>query len=414
MRATGQRGATAEADGRAPDCPITDCPIVHLPTEPNVMTKCPPPWQSTPLYTQHLLLRARMGDVDGWKLPVAYGSQIEEHHAVRKEAGMFDLSHLCVADLQGPDARMMLGSLLSNDVGKLKTPGKAMYSCMLDTSGGVIDDLVVYYLGPQHYRAVLNARTAVGDLAWIRARLHEARAEVTVVPRRADCVPAGVEPLAVISVQGPRACEKVLRAIPAARHAETLKPFNSTLVREPEAGELMVARTGKTGEDGFELMVAAAHAGRIWDRLHAAGIVAAGQHAWDTLRLEAGVHRYGHDMDVHTSPLDAGLGWSVDLDSGRDFVGRAAVRARGQTQQFVGLALEGSGAVPAAHSTVTSEEGAVIGKVTSATYSPTLGFAIALARVVPGVRIGAHVKVEVYRNRIAAKVVRTPFVRGAS
>ncbi|WP_373380280.1 glycine cleavage system aminomethyltransferase GcvT [Cupriavidus nantongensis] len=378
------------------------------------MTKSPPPWPSTPLYAQHLLLRARMGDVDGWKLPVAYGSQIEEHHAVRRDAGMFDLSHLCVADLQGPDARMLLGRLLSNDVGKLKTPGKALYSCMLDTLGGVIDDVVVYYLGPQHYRAVLNARTAVGDLAWIRARIHEARAEVTVVPRRPDCVSAGIEPLAVIAVQGPRAREKVIRAIPAARHAETLKPFNSTFVQEPEAGELMVARTGKTGEDGFELMVPARHAGRIWDRLHAAGIVAAGHDAWDTLRLEAGVHRHGHDLDVHTSPLDAGLGWSVDLDSGRDFVGRAAVHARGQTQQFVGLALEGSGAVPPAHSTVTSEEGTVIGKVTSATYSPTLEFAIALARVAPGVRIGAHVAVEVYRNRIAAKVVRTPFVRSAS
>ncbi|NUO87712.1 MAG: glycine cleavage system aminomethyltransferase GcvT [Cupriavidus sp.] len=378
------------------------------------MTKAPPPWQSTPLHAQHLLLRARMGDVDGWKLPLAYGSQIEEHHAVRKDAGMFDLSHLCVADLLGPDARMLLGGLLANDVGKLKTPGKALYSCMLDTSAGVLDDLVVSYLGPLHYRAVLNACTAVGDLAWIRARIHEARAEVTVVPRRPDCVAAGAEPLAVISVQGPRAREKVIRAIPAARHAETLKPFNSVLVRDEEAGELMVATTGKTGEDGFELMVPARHAGRIWDQLHAAGIVAAGHDAWDTLRLEAGVHRHGHDMDVHTSPLDAGLGWSVDLDSGRDFVGRAAVRARGQTQQFVGLALEGSGAVPPAHSTVTSEAGAMIGRVTSATYSPTLGFAIALARVAPGVGIGAHVEVEVYRNRIAAKVVRTPFVRGAS
>ncbi|SOZ34781.1 glycine cleavage system aminomethyltransferase GcvT [Cupriavidus neocaledonicus] len=378
------------------------------------MTKSPPPWRSTPLYAQHLLLHARMGDVDGWMLPVAYGSQIEEHHAVRRHAGMFDLSHLCVADLLGPDARMLLGRLLSNDVGKLKTPGKALYSCMLDTSGGVIDDLVVYYLGPQHYRAVLNARTAVGDIAWIHATIHEARAEVTVVPRRPDCVTAGIEPLAVIAVQGPRAREKVLRALPAARRAQTLKPFNSTVVHDDEAGELMVARTGKTGEDGFELMVPAAHAGRIWDRLHAAGSVAAGHAAWDTLRLEAGVHRYGQDMDVHTSPLDAGLGWSVDLDSGRDFCGRAAVRARGQTQQFVGLALEGSAAVPPAHSTVTSEAGAVIGKVTSATYSPTLGFAIALARVAPGVRIGAPVKVEVYRNRIAATVVRTPFVRGAS
>ncbi|MBP0629331.1 glycine cleavage system aminomethyltransferase GcvT [Cupriavidus sp. AcVe19-1a] len=376
------------------------------------MTKGPPHWQHTPLYDRHRLLHARIGDVDGWKLPAAYGSQIEEHHTVREDAGMLDMSHLCVVDLHGPDARMFLGKLLSNDVGKLKTAGKALYSCMLDQSGGVIDDLVIYYLGEQHFRAVLNAHTAASDLEWIRAKVSEAKADVTVIPRRQDCVADDVEPLAVIAVQGPKAREKVFRAVPASRHAERLKPFNSTIVHDPAIGELMVARTGKTGEDGFELLLLASHAGRVWDMLRSAGISAVGHEAWDTLRLEAGMHRIGKDMDLHTSPLDAGLGWSVELDSDRDFFGKSAVCARRQTQQFVGLALEGSAAVPAAHSTVTSGKGAVIGKVTSGTYSPTLGIAIALARVAPDIRIGSQVNVEVYKNRIAAKVVRPPFVRG--
>ncbi|UDM49159.1 glycine cleavage system aminomethyltransferase GcvT [Cupriavidus sp. MP-37] len=378
------------------------------------MTKGSLHLQQTPLYDHHRLLCARIGDVDGWKLPVAYGSQIEEHYAVRGDAGMFDMSHMCVVDLHGPDVRIVLGKLLANDVGKLKTPGKALYSCMLNMSGGVIDDLVVYYLGEQHFRVVLNAQTAVGDIAWIRSKIDEAKGEVTVVPRRQDWPAEAVEPLAVIAVQGPKAREKVLRAIPAARPAEKLKPFNSIMVHDPEVGELMVARTGKTGEDGFELLPLARHAGRIWDMLRSAGIDAVGHAAWDTLRLEAGVHRNGKDMDHLTSPLDAGLGWSVDLDSDRDFFGKSAVCARRQTQQFVGLALEGSAAVPPAHSTVTGDEGAVIGKVTSATYSPTLRIAIALARVAPEVRIGSCVNVEVYGNKIAARVVRTPFVRSGT
>ncbi|TDF67579.1 glycine cleavage system aminomethyltransferase GcvT [Cupriavidus sp. L7L] len=378
------------------------------------MTKGFPHWQQTPLYDHHRLLRARIGDVDGWKLPVAYGSQIEEHHTVREDAGMFDMSHMCVVDLHGLDVRMVLGRLLANDVGKLKTPGKALYSCMLNMSGGVIDDLFVYYLGEQHFRAVLNAHTAAGDIEWIRSTINEVKSQVTVVPRRQDWVTEEVEPLAVIAVQGPKAREKVFRAIPATRLAEKLKPFNSTIVHDPEFGELMVARTGKTGEDGFELLPLARHAGRIWDMLRSAGIDPVGHEAWDTLRLEAGIHRNGKDMDHQTSPLDAGLGWSVDLDSDRDFFGKSAVCARRQTQQFVGLALEGSAAVPPAHSAVTDEGGAVIGTVTSATYSPTLRIAIALARVVPEIRIGSHVNVEVYRNKIAAKVVRTPFVRSGS
>ncbi|WP_354686431.1 glycine cleavage system aminomethyltransferase GcvT [Cupriavidus necator] len=368
----------------------------------------------TPLYERHRTLRARMADVGGWELPAAFGSQIAEHHAVREDAAMFDLSHMCVVDIVGPDVRGFLGKLLANDIGKLRTAGKALYSCMLNNEGGVIDDLVVYYLEDEAFRIVLNARTAISDLDWIRSQIVVTRCPVNLMPRRQDLVTGKVEPLAVIAVQGPNAREKVFRAIPSTRTAEHVKPFNSMTVHDPAVGELMLARTGKTGEDGFELIMPANHAVQVWDMLKSGGIRTAGLDAWETLRLEAGMHLNGRDMDPQTSPFDVGLGWSVDLEAERDFVGKAALCARRQTQQLVGLAFEGSAAVARAQSPVRSREGEVIGKVTSGTYSPTLGIAIALARLTPDVKFGSYVSVDVYDNMIAAKVVRPPFVRDGS
>ncbi len=365
----------------------------------------------TPLYERHRTSRARMADVGGWELPIAYGSQIEEHHAVREDAAMFDLSHMCVVDIVGTDVRMFLGKLLANDIGKLRTPGKALYSCMLNNEGGVIDDLIVYYLEDEYFRIVLNARTANSDIQWIRSQIVATRSSVNLVPRRQDLVTGAVEPLAVIAVQGPNAREKVFQAIPSTQTADKVKPFNSITVHDSAVGELMLARTGRTGEDGFELIMLAKHAVQVWDMLRSAGIRAAGLHAWETLRLEAGMHLNGQDMDPQTSPFDAGLGWSVDLESERDFVGKAALCARRQTQQFVGLAFEGSAAVARTQSPVTSLEGEVIGKVTSGTYSPTLRVAIALARIAPDIKFGSYVSVDVYNNKISAKVVRPPFVR---
>ncbi|WP_427307262.1 glycine cleavage system aminomethyltransferase GcvT [Cupriavidus sp. H39] len=368
----------------------------------------------TPLYERHRFIRARMADVGDWSMPVAYGSQIEEHHTVRADAAMFDFSHMCVIDIHGADARMFLRQLLANDIGKLRSPGKALYSCMLNREGGVIDDVVVYYLDDECFRMVLNAHAASRDIEWIRSQIVETRSSVTLVARREDMVSGDVEALAMIAVQGPNAREKVFRAIPSTRAADRVKPFNSIIVHDSAVGELMLARTGKTGEDGFEMIVLAKHAGQVWDMLRSAGISAAGLDAWETLRLEAGMHLNGLDMNPQTSPFDVGLGWSVDLELERDFVGKAALRARRQDWQFVGLAFEGSAAVARTQSPVMSIEGEKIGKVTSGTYSPTLRIAIALALVTPEVKVGSYVSVEVYNKRISAKVVRPPFVRDGS
>lgn len=368
----------------------------------------------TPLHERHRSSRARMANVGGWELPVAYGSQIEEHHTVRQDAAMFDCSHMCVIDLHGTDARSFLGKLLANDIGKLKSPGKALYSCMLNGEGGVIDDLIVYYLAEGHFRVILNAHAALRAIQWIRSQIGETGSAVTLVARRQDLVPDDVEPLAMIAVQGPHAREGVFRAIPSTRVADKVKPFNAITVDDAAVGELMLARTGKTGEDGFELIMLARHAVQVWDMLTSSGIRAAGHEAWDTLRLEAGMHLNGRDMNPQTSPFDVGLGWSVDLEPGRDFVGKAALRARRQTRQLVGLAFEGSAAVPRTRSPVMSLEGDVMGEVTSGTYSPTLQIAIALALVTPDVKLGSSVSVEVYHRRISARVVRPPFVRDGS
>ncbi|QYY28162.1 glycine cleavage system aminomethyltransferase GcvT [Cupriavidus pinatubonensis] len=368
----------------------------------------------TPLYERHRLIRARMADVGGWDLPVAYGSQIEEHHTVREDAAMFDVSHMCALDVRGTDARAFLGRLLANDIGKLKSPGKALYSCMLNREGGVIDDLVVYYLSDECFRIVLNAQAASRDIDWMRTQIVESGCSVTLVPRRQDLVTDDVEALAMIAVQGPNAREKVFRAMPSTRAADKVKPFNSCFVHDAAVGELMLARTGKTGEDGFEITMLAKHAVHVWDALRSSGICAAGFHAWDTLRLEAGMHVPGRDMGPQTSPFDVGLGWSVDLGEKRDFVGKAALQARAQASQLVGLAFEGSGAVARTQSPVMSLEGEVIGKVTSGTYSPTLQMAIALALVSPDIKLGSSVSVEIYSKRVSAKVVRPPFVRDGS
>ncbi|MBP0618920.1 glycine cleavage system aminomethyltransferase GcvT [Cupriavidus consociatus] len=365
----------------------------------------------TPLYECHRSSHARMANVGGWEMPVAFGSQIQEHHTVRQDAAMFDFSHACVVDLHGAEVRAFLGKLLANDVARLKSAGKAMYSCMLNGDGGVIDDLVVYYLADDHFRIVLNAHTARGDLEWIRSQIAGTDSVVTVVARRPDLVTEGVEPLATIAVHGPNARESVFRAIPSTQVAAQVKPFNSIIVHDPVVGELMLARTGKTSEDGFELIVLARHAVQVWDMLRSAGIVPAGLDAWETLRLEAGMQLAGRDMDPRCSPFDVGLGWSVDLDSERDFVGKAALRTRRQTRQFVGLVFEQSAAVARTASPVVNLQGEVIGTVTSGTYSPTLQIAIALALIDPDIPFGAYVDVEVYRNRVAAKVVRPPFVR---
>jgi aminomethyltransferase len=367
--------------------------------------------KATPLNSVHRASGAKMVDFGGWDMPVNYGSQIEEHHAVRTDAGMFDVSHMCVVDLHGANVRPFLRGLLANNVDKLQAAGKALYSCMLNPEGGVIDDLIVYFFEESWFRLVVNAGTAEKDIAWIRQQNEATNSGISITPRRADLVGEGGEGIALIAVQGPNARAKVWQVLPTTQPAsEAMKPFNVVIVNDTPFGEVMVARTGYTGEDGFEIGVPAAQAEALWNALAAAGVKPAGLGARDTLRLEAGMNLYGLDMDDGVSPLDAGLAWTVDLVAERDFIGKAALLAAGQQQNFVGLILREKGGILRAHQKVIGTSGNA-GEITSGTFSPSMQQAIALARVPLDVAIGDTVQVEIRDKKLAASVVKLPFVR---
>jgi len=362
--------------------------------------------KTTPLNSVHRAAGARMVDFGGWDMPVNYGSQIEEHHAVRGDCGMFDVSHMCVVDLEGANVRAFLRGLLANNVDKLQVPGKALYSCMLSPDGFVIDDLIVYFFREDWFRLVVNAGTAEKDIAWIRAQNEATGSGVSITQRR-----SGPDALALVAVQGPNARAKVWQVMPQTREpSEQMKPFNAVFVSGTQFGEVMVARTGYTGEDGFELAVAASEVEQLWNALAAAGVKPAGLGARDTLRLEAGMNLYGQDMDETVNPLDAGLAWTIDLVSERDFTGKAALQKMGQNAQFLGLILREKGGVLRAHQKVVAASGAT-GEITSGTFSPTMQQAIALARLPKDVQVGDTVHVEIRDKQLAASVVKLPFVR---
>jgi len=349
----------------------------------------------TPLHDSHVRLGAKMVDFGGWDMPLHYGSQLEEHHAVRRDAGMFDVSHMGVVDLTGGRVREFLQRLLANDVGRLKIPGKALYSCMLLPDGGVIDDLIVYYLSQTSYRLVVNAGTRDKDLAWIRR--HAADFDVDVRERR---------DAAMIAIQGPNARALTASLLDPARRSSALElpPF-----RGLELDSWFIARTGYTGEDGFEIVLPAEAAVATWNALHAAGVRPAGLGARDTLRLEAGMNLYGNDMDEKHHPLESGLGWTVAFDpQERDFIGREALESarRAGCLEFVGLLLEDRG-VLRSHQKVVTAGG--LGEVTSGSFSPTLNRSIALARIPPPVSLDVQVDIRGKLHR--ASVVKPPFVR---
>jgi aminomethyltransferase len=362
--------------------------------------------KTTRLNAIHRALDARMVDFGGWDMPVNYGSQIDEHRAVRSDAGMFDVSHMCVVDVAGDAARAFFRFALANNVDKLQTPGRALYSCMLNADGGVVDDLIVYFFADNNFRVVVNAGTADKDIAWLSQLNAEGGFNVTLTPRR---------DLAIVAVQGPNARAKVWQAVPGSQAAsEALKPFNAAFANGTPVGDLMIARTGYTGEDGFEVIVDSAHVEALWQALAAHGVKPCGLGARDTLRLEAGMNLYGQDMDENVSPLDAGLAWTVDLTSGRDFIGRAALDAQGQRSAFVGLILhkDASGkpaGILRAHQKVRTPRGE--GEITSGTFSPTLQESIAFARVPVGVAVGDTVQVVIRDKALPASVVKLPFAR---
>jgi aminomethyltransferase len=355
--------------------------------------------KQTVLNKAHRALNARMVDFGGWDMPVNYGSQIEEHHAVRNDCGMFDVSHMCAVDVTGDDAKTFLLRLIANNVDKLKVQGKALYSAMLNEAGGVVDDLIVYYLSDTHYRVVINAGTADKDLAWMDQLLGQWQLDVSVIPLR-----EGPKAVAMIAVQGPQAKAKVWQVLPEVKAAtEGLAPFFGTQI-----GQFFIATTGYTGEDGFEIALPAAKAEDFWNALIAAGVRPCGLGARDTLRLEAGMNLYGQDMDETVSPLDAGLAWTVDLKSERDFVGKPALLANGQKAQFLGLKLLDKG-VLRAHQKVVTVQGE--GEITSGTFSPTLEQSIALARLPLGVTLGDSVQVDIRGKLLNAQVVKPVFAR---
>ncbi len=366
--------------------------------------------KATPLNSAHRSLGAKMVDFGGWDMPVNYGSQIEEHNAVRSDAGMFDVSHMCVVDLKGANVRAFLRGLLANNVDKLQVPGKALYSCMLNPEGGVIDDLIVYYFSEDWFRLVVNAGTAEKDVAWM-AQQNDATGSGVVITQRRDRSEENRDPIALVAVQGPNARAKVWQVLPETQAAsEALKPFNVVIVPDTAFGEAMVARTGYTGEDGFEIGVPASQVEALWNALKDAGVKPAGLGARDTLRLEAGMNLYGQDMDDNINPLDAGLGWTIDLVSERDFIGKSALQAKGQQANFVGLILREKGGILRAHQKVVAASGNA-GEITSGTFSPSMQQAIALARVPLDVAVGDTVHVEIRDKKLAASVVKLPFVR---
>jgi len=353
--------------------------------------------QQTPLHDQHLSAGARMVDFAGWRMPLHYGSALAEHHAVRKAAGVFDVSHMTIVDVQGPDSGAFLARLLANDPAKLALPGQGLYSCMLNETGGVIDDLIVYRLPAGGYRLVLNAATCERDLAWLHQQAESAAS--ALLPH------AG---LVMLAVQGPAALQSLQGVMPGrAAQLSSLAGFQSMT-----EGGLFIARTGYTGEDGFELVVPAAEGKTLWDRLLAAGVQPCGLGARDTLRMEAGLHLYGQDMDEQTSPLACGLGWTVAWSpSARDFIGRKALEAEreaGISERMVGLLLEDRGIMRHGQRVQTGSGG---GLVTSGGFSPTMERSIAMARIPLAAAEDTHCAVDIRGVSKTARIVRLPFVR---
>jgi aminomethyltransferase len=353
--------------------------------------------QKTSLYQSHLDSGAKIVDFGGWDMPIHYGSQLEEHHFVRRSSGMFDVSHMTIVDIKGAGSKLFLRYLLANDVDKLEFDGKALYTGMLNYEGKVIDDLIVYRM-PVDYRLVVNCATREKDLAWMRAQSANFDVEIIEQPS-----------YAMVAVQGPEAIESCKQARPeAADLIAGLKVFQGL-----ELGAWMYCRTGYTGEDGLEIMVPESEAPAFWQALLDAGVHPCGLGARDTLRLEAGMNLYGSDMDETISPLQAGMGWTISWSDDRDFIGKQALldeKASGLTHKLKGLVLEQRG-VLRAHQKVLVELGGEVleGEVTSGTFSPTLGYSVALARV--PLATGESCEVEIRGKRVPVKVVSAPFVR---
>lgn len=350
----------------------------------------------TVFYDQHVKAQAKLVPFAGWEMPLHYGSQLHEHHQVRNAVGMFDVSHMGIIDIKGADARKYLRFLLANDIDRLQD-GKALYTCLLNEQGGVIDDLIVYRISPSFYRLVVNAGTREKDLAWMK--LQAKKVEVDIM-ERAD--------LAMLALQGPEAKTKLPLLFPAEQRAiiQELASFSFVIL-----GDYFVARTGYTGEDGYEIIFPTVRAKECWQDLLALDVAPCGLGARDTLRLEAGLNLYGADMDESVTPLESNLAWTVALeDKERLFIGRKALETQmqaGITRRLTGLILRGKGVIRDHQKVMMADH--QVGEITSGGYSPTLEQSIALARV--PMQIGEHCFIEIRQQLIPADVIKPPFVR---
>ena len=363
--------------------------------------------RQTPLHASHVAAGGKLVDFAGWQLPINYGSQIEEHHVVRRAAGVFDVSHMTIVDLAGDDTAAFLRTLLSCDVGKL-ADGDAAYGCLCNEQGGVIDDVIAYRRNARNWRLIVNAATRDKDLAWLESHR----------PAAVELTTPGA--LALLAIQGPDALEHAVTALAAVREGvpdiAALERFTFAVSGAPAsagtiADALFVARTGYTGEDGVEIALPASEAPALWDALLRAGVRPCGLGARDTLRLEAGMSLYGVDLDEAHTPIESGLAWTVDLsDPDRAFLGRetlARQKANGGRSVRVGLVLDGRGVLRGGQAVQLA--GRDVGTITSGTFSPTRQRSIALARVAS--TFDGHCDVLVRDRPLPAKIARVPFVR---
>ena len=353
--------------------------------------------QKTVLYDSHVKSGGKMVDFAGWQLPVHYGSLADEHIAVREKAGMFDVSHMTIVDVAGARAKDFLQHLLSNDVAGLQKQGAALYSCMLNHEGGIIDDLIVYHFSETNYRLVVNAATREKDLAWINAQAADFETTITEQPD-----------LAMIAVQGPAATDRVHEVLTPemAAACRSLGRYEAVCI-----DDWFIAATGYTGEDGYEIALPPSQAEQLWQSLLESGVTPCGLGARDTLRLEAGMNLYGTDMSEDDSPLTSGLAWTVAFEpDSRDFIGRSALevqRSAGPSHQLVGFVLDGKGVLRGGQ--LLYKEDTEIGVITSGTHSPSLKQSIAFARVKAD-QVG-DCEVQIRRNRLPVRLVKRVFVR---
>ena len=336
-----------------------------------------------------------MVDFSGWEMPLNYGSQIEEHLCVRHTAGVFDVSHMLVTDLHGKEAKLSLRKILANDVARLETPGSAFYSCMLNEQGGILDDLIVYFIDTEYYRIVSNAGTREKVSLWLDQQAENFDLKIN---KR--------DGISIIAIQGPEARHILSSVINhAAQQIEQLSSFHCF-----SDERLFIACTGYTGEDGFEIILPDEQCQNLWQALLNAGARPIGLGARDSLRLEAGMNLYGSDIDETTTPLESGLGWTVAWKpENRDFIGRTAMLAQkeaGVPHKQIGLVLDGKGVFRARQEVFMNDR--QVGEITSGGYSPVLEKAIALARV--DATATGEARVQIRKNRLPANIIKPPFI----